>query len=286
MYFPKSLTIPLIVCSHIGVPSSLLPSKLDNCGSFSALNIPTESLSTEHLPPECHHFKYLHVKLSHRDMLLHDTGTSNLRLSVKFAFFQLGFGVVGLSVKHTVLYLDRTLLCVSVRPLTAKSSRWRLLFFLFDSSCDMNSAHLSLLTAPWSLHIYICVCGWWHDVMNECLFLYVTQCLGFDVTEWFNLMPNDWTITALSPLLGLCLFSSIAVCQHLSFLCQRPVLSCCGYFASGRDTVESKAAFTSRFWDVPAAWLQEAAFMKNCDRGEVFLWFFRSACTDPNSRCK
>lgn len=44
-------------------------------------------------------------------MLLHDTGTSNLRLSVKFAFFQLGFGVVGLSVKHTVLHLDRTL-CV------------------------------------------------------------------------------------------------------------------------------------------------------------------------------
>lgn len=90
MYFPKSLTIPLIVCSHIGVPSSLLPSKLDNCGSFSALNIPTESLSTEHLPPECHHFKYLHVKLSHRDMLLHDTGTSNLRLSIKFAFFSTG----------------------------------------------------------------------------------------------------------------------------------------------------------------------------------------------------
>ena len=33
------------------------------------------------------------------------------------------------------------------------------------------------------------------------VFLYVTQCLGIDVTEWFNFMPNDWT---LSPRLGLC----------------------------------------------------------------------------------
>lgn len=62
MYFPKSWTVPLIVFPHLGVPTSLLLSKLQlqqlwklDSKSISALSILTKSLCTEHLPPECHH---------------------------------------------------------------------------------------------------------------------------------------------------------------------------------------------------------------------------------------
>lgn len=149
----------------------------------------------------------------------------------------------------------------------------------FDSSSVTWIQPTSLLTAPWSLHICVCVCVEWMS-------LYVTQCLtwlnGLTLCQMTELslcsLTSTWAVLSW--------FSNIAVREHLSFL-----FLLLGYFPSftftwtGNHFVKKTRHFTWRLRR--AARLQEAAFMKNCvaDRGEVFPVIFpigKRACTDLN----
>lgn len=222
------------------------------------------------------------------------------------------FGVVAsLFVKHTGLSPDRTF-CVFVWGLMTKPTRWRLFSFFFgDASCDMNSVHPSSLTAPFKStckHLR----GWWHDAVSEsavssvfCFFLFSTcysvLFFGIVVTEWFHFMPNDWTFTLLFHFRSGCvwrkmhhlffpwsflhLVSNLALAWHFSFLSNAAgfVSFFLFVFCFLSQTLTSPLWVKNRhsyegFEDIPAVWLQEAAFMKNtfvADWG-VCLWFLFS----------
>lgn len=157
----------------------------------------------------------------------------------------------------------------------------------FFSPHPATWTHLALLTAPWSLRVCVCAPVCCHDAVNErmcfVVFLYVTQCLGIDVTEWFNFMPNDWT---LSPRLGLCFKGK--KCDFFSLL-EGFLSVCCIYFQSliftwMRNHSVKTDIHLKGFEDIPAAWLHEAAFMKNrvVDSGRSFSCDFPvGERTDP-----
>lgn len=64
--------------------------------------------------------------------------------------------------------------------------------FFYNSFCDINPTSLLLL----SLQVCRCVCTLWYSKWIFCML----HSLGMDVTKWFNLMPNDWTVLLLSDL--------------------------------------------------------------------------------------
>lgn len=136
--------------------------------------------------------------------------------------------------------------------------------------------------------------------MNVLVSFHFVTLLGIDVTEWFNFMPN-WTLlshlyfgcffkknaTSFSFLpagfsLVFYIFSCIAVHQHFNISFEPLSLGCRSYFPvlnfiRTRNSSVKTDIHLKGFKDIPAAWLQEAAFMKNfivTDRREALLWFF------------
>lgn len=123
---------------------------------------------------------------------------------------------------------------------------------------------------------------------------------GIVVTEGFHFMPNDWTFTLLFhfhsgcvwrkmhhlffPWSFLHLVSNLALAWHFSFLSNAAGFVSFFSFFFLSQTLTSPLWVKNRrsyegFEDIPAVWLQEAAFMKNkfvADWGEVYLWFLFS----------
>lgn len=166
----------------------------------------------------------------------------------------------------------------------------------FDSSRDMNSAHLPLI-APWSLRVGV---GAWSMARCSALSPFVMlhsvwglmRLSGLTLCQMTELslcsLTSTWALfkkknKQFSLPTGFSWFSQHS-CESAFQLSFKPLtLGCRGYFqpliSPGWETIWSKTD-TWRGLKM-AAWLQEAPFMKNCvaDRGQVFLWFFRSANT-------
>lgn len=155
---------------------------------------------SKHLLQVGHRLATEHIKSLEK----HEVYTWNLHLP---ADKELEIGIFFLTRVWCGLSLHKTRWAISGQDLCVCVFVWGLYWFnhhgegFFNSSRDMNWAHIPLLTASWSPHIYVCVVDVMMQWKNECAcLLNVTQYLGIDVTEWFNFTPNDWTVTLLSHL--------------------------------------------------------------------------------------
>lgn len=146
--------------------------------------------------------------------------------------------------------------------------------------------------SEWKCHVF---CFFLFSMCYSVLFF------GIVVTEGFHFMPNDWTFTLLFHFRSGCvwrkmhhlffpwsflhLLSNLALAWHFSFLSNAVgFVSFFFLFFFLSQTLTSPLWVKNRrsyegFEDIPAVWLQEAAFMKNtfvADWGEVCLWFLFS----------
>lgn len=149
--------------------------------------------------------------------------------------------------------------------------------------------------SEWKCHVF---CFLFFFLFSMC---YSVLFFGIVVTEGFHFMPNDWTFTLLFHFRSGCvwrkmhhlflpwsflhLLSNLALAWHFSFLSNAVgFVSFFFFFFFLSQTLTSPLWVKNRrsyegFEDIPAVWLQEAAFMKNtfvADWGEVCLWFLFS----------
>lgn len=170
-------------------------------------------------------------------------------------------------------------------------------------------------TSLFSLHLEECVCvcvvectmQWTNNCSVIFFFSFlVTKCLGFDVTEWFNLMPNDWTITLYSLTSTWAVFykqkqnassfpfSRLAVLQHFNLSFKPSWLLCLfpDFNFTWMRKHYSKRTFHLKglkIFQLLDCWRQQRSWRNvMLTRREGFLWFSRSAnaCTDPNWWCR
>lgn len=169
----------------------------------------------------------------------------------------------------------------------------------------------SLFSLPLEECVCVCVVECTMQWTNNCSVIFffsflVTKCLGFDVTEWFNLMPNDWTITLCSLTSTWAVFykqkqnassfpfTRLAVLQHFKLSFKPSWLLCLfpDFNFTWMRKHYSKRTFHLKglkIFQLLDCWRQQRSWRNVLlTRREGFLWFSRSAnaCTDPNWWCR